>query len=132
VPTVLKSGSLKLLEPSGLVQGLLYLFYYGPKTPFSYTALLFKTWPEIRTITPRSQKMILPDMVGGHIHRVTALQLAKNDWYPPLSRLSGPPIVSRTSEEKNVNTPTFWNMSNMTRYELVKSYDLLSRSKFRP
>jgi hypothetical protein len=46
-------------------------------------------------------------MVGCHINAVTALQLPKNKWYPPLNRLRGPPIVSRTSEEKNVNT--LWN-----------------------
>jgi hypothetical protein len=62
--------------------------------------------------------------MGGQIHAVTALELAKNEWYPPLSRRREPPIVSGTSEEKNVNTPALWNTSNMTRYGLVKSYDL--------
>jgi len=66
-------------------------------------------------------------MVGGHIYASDRFTAGKERVVPAARRLRGPPIVSRTSEEKNVNTPTLWNTSNMTRYELVKSYDLLSR-----
>jgi len=58
---------------------------------------------------------------------------ADKEWVvPTVSRLRWPPIVPGTSEEKNLNTPALWNTSNMKQYGLLKSYDLSSRSKFRP